>query len=127
MSTRDFLTEILLHRYNVQQTDTISGFFIHFYYSPIIRTFSWGIYCFLIFFQTFPYIYDVTTLEIICPITFQNYTKHSSKCCKIKIICEHATFFIKWFPALIQIFLYQMYFIRESFLRYKTNIFMSHF
>ena len=36
MSTRGFLIEILLHIYNVQQTEVISGFLIPFYYSQIM-------------------------------------------------------------------------------------------
>ena len=65
MSTIGFLIEILLHIYNVQQTEVISGF-----YSQTMRTFSRGFYFFLIHVQTFFNDYDVTTLKIIHPITF---------------------------------------------------------
>ena len=37
ISTRSFLIEILLHKYNVDQTEVI---FVHFYYSQIMRTFK---------------------------------------------------------------------------------------
>ena len=70
MSTRSFLTEILLHRYNVPQTHVISGFLL---------TFITSIHSFLIHFETFFYDYDVTTLEIIHPITIRNYAKHPIK------------------------------------------------
>ena len=70
MSTRSFLTEILLHRYNVPQTQVISGFLL---------TFITSIHSFLIHFETFFYDYDVTTLEIIHPIAIRNYAKHPIK------------------------------------------------
>ena len=49
-----------------------------------MRTFSRCFYCFLIHIQTFYDFYDsndydVTTLKIIHPITFGNYTKHPIK------------------------------------------------
>ena len=71
MSTRGFLIEILLHMYNVQQTEVISGF--------LFTTFSRSFYCSLIHIQTFLNDYDVTTLKIIHPITFRNSTKHPIK------------------------------------------------
>ena len=70
MSTRSFLTEILLRRYNVPQTQVISGFLL---------TFITSIHSFLIHFETFFYDYDVTTLEIIHPIAIRNYAKHPIK------------------------------------------------
>ena len=73
MSTRSFLSEILLHIYYVQQTEVI------FYYSQIMRTFIRSFYCFLIHIQTFFNDYDVTTLKMIHSITFRNYTKHPIK------------------------------------------------
>ena len=79
MSTRGFLIEILLHRHNAQQAVVISVFSIHVYYSQIMKTFSQSICCFLINIQIFFNDYDVTTLEIIHPITFRNYTKHPIK------------------------------------------------
>ena len=76
-------------------------FFIHFYYSQIMRTFSRSFYCFLIHIQTFFNDYDVTTLKIIHPITFQNYTKHPIKVLRnennIMLTCN---LFTKRFPAL---------------------------
>ena len=70
MSTRGFLIEILLHIYNVQQTEVISGF--------SFTTFSRSFYFSLIHIQTFFNDY-VTTLKIIHPITFRNSTKHPIK------------------------------------------------
>ena len=67
--------------------------------------------------------YDVTTLKIIHPITFRIIQSNQSKCCEIKITsCKHATFLYNGFPHSIWIFLYRMYFITQTFLRYKTNI-----
>ena len=63
-------TLYLLRRYNVPQTQVISGFLL---------TFITSIYSFLIYFETFFYDYDVTTLEIIHPITTRNYAKHPIK------------------------------------------------
>ena len=77
MSTRGFLIEILLHVYNVQQTEVISGFL--FTFITIMRTFSRSLYCSLIPIQTFFNDYDVTTVKIIHPITFRNSTKHPIK------------------------------------------------
>ena len=60
-----------------------------------MRTFSRSFYCFLIHIQTFFNDYDVTTLEIIHPITFQNYTKHLIKVLRKKMTsCKHATFLL---------------------------------
>ena len=70
MSTRSFLTEILLHRYNAPQKQVISSFLL---------TFITSMHSFLIHFETFFYDYDVTTLEIIDPITIRNYAKHPIK------------------------------------------------
>ena len=53
MSTRGFLTEILLHKYNVEQTEVISSLLFLFWSEMFPKTF-WN------FFQS----YDVTTLEI---------------------------------------------------------------
>ena len=77
MSTRGFVIEILLHIYNVQQTEVISGFL--FTFITIMRAFSRSFYCSLIHIQTFFNDYDVTTLKIIHPITFRNSTKHPIK------------------------------------------------
>ena len=71
MSTRGFQIEILLHIYNVQETEVISGF--------LFTTFSRSFYCSLIHIQTFFNDYDVTTLKIIHPITFRNSTKQPIK------------------------------------------------
>ena len=79
MSTRGFLIEILLHLCNVQQAEVISVFLFNFITQQIMRTFSRYFYCFLIHIQTFFNDYDVTTLKIIHPITFPNYTKHPIK------------------------------------------------
>ena len=46
-----------------------------FYYSQIMRTFSWSLQ-YNTYSKSF-YDYHVTTLKTIHPITFQNYTKHS--------------------------------------------------
>ena len=51
MSTRGCLIEILLHIYNVQQTEVISGFLFSFI--TIMRTFSRSFHCSLIHIQTF--------------------------------------------------------------------------
>ena len=91
MSTRGFLIEILVHKYNVQQICN-PCFFIHFYYSRIMITFSQS--QFLLFpVQPFFNDCDVRTLKIIHPMTFRNNKKHQIKVCKIKITsCKHATF-----------------------------------
>ena len=89
-------TLYLLHRYNVPQTQVISGFLL---------TFITSIYSFLIYFETFFYDYDVTTLEIIHPITTRNYAKHPIKVLRNQITSCYT-------------FLYRMYLIRETFLRY---------
>ena len=76
-------------------------FFIWFYYSQIIITFSRSFYYFLIHIQTFPNDYDVMTLKIIHPITFQNYTKHPIKVLQNKNnIMQTCNLFIKRFSAL---------------------------
>ena len=76
MSTRGFLIEILLHIYNVQQTEVISVFLFTFITyklgGHIVGVFTVS----LIHIETFFNDYDVTTLKIIHPIIFQNYTKH---------------------------------------------------
>ena len=46
MSTTGFQIEILLHIYNVQQTEVISGFYYYFYYSQVMRTVGRSFYCF---------------------------------------------------------------------------------
>ena len=67
--------------------------------------------------------YDVTTLKIIHPITFRIIQSNQSKCCEIKITsCKHATFLYNGSLHSIRIFLYGMYFITKTFLRYNTNI-----
>ena len=50
MSTRGFLIEILLHVYNVQQTEVISGILFTFI-TQIMKTFSRSFYCFLMYIQ----------------------------------------------------------------------------
>ena len=118
MSTRGFLIEILLHRHNAQQAVVISGFSIHVYYSQIMKTFSQSICCFLINIQIFFNDYDVTTLEIIHPITFRNYTKHPMKVLRNKInIILTCNLFIKRFIAL-----YLNIFVPNVF-----NLILSHF
>ena len=77
MSTRGFLIEILLYRYNAEHKKVIC-FIIHLYYSQIKITFSQNIYCCL-YILNFSHDYDVTTLEIIRTITFRKYTKHPIK------------------------------------------------
>ena len=80
MSSRGFLIEILLHKYNAQQTEAIffKQFFIHFYYSQILRTFSRSFYYFL--FKLFFNDCDVTaSSRIIHSIAFRNYEKHPIK------------------------------------------------
>ena len=77
MSTRDFQTEILLHIYNVQQTEVISGFLIPFLFITHKLCVIRSLYCFLIHILFNDY--DDTTLKIIHPITFQNYTNHPVK------------------------------------------------
>ena len=64
ISTRGFLNKILLH---IQCTSCRSNlwFFIHFYYSQVMKTFSPSFYGFLIHIQTFFNDYDATTLQII--------------------------------------------------------------
>ena len=49
-------------------------FFIHFYYSQIMRTFSRSFYCFL-----FKLFFNNCDVMIIHPITFRNYKKHPIK------------------------------------------------
>ena len=51
MLTRGFLTEILLHRNHAVDRNNLS-FFIYFYYSQILRTFTQSFYCFIIHIQT---------------------------------------------------------------------------
>ena len=53
----------------------------HFCYLQIMRTFGRNFYCFLIhiIFKVLFDACDVTTLKIIHPITFWNYTKHPIK------------------------------------------------
>ena len=52
MSTRDFLIEILLHRYHVQQAEVIAGFLFafitHKLYEHLVKAFTGSCY-----FQTF--------------------------------------------------------------------------
>ena len=55
MSTRGFLIEILLHVYNVQQTEVISGIFhllLFTFITQIMKTFSRSFYCFLMHIQS---------------------------------------------------------------------------
>ena len=79
MSTRGFLIKILLQSYNVQQTEVISDFLLTFIthklweYLVGVLTVSWFI--FKVLFND----YDITTLKVIHPITFPNYTKHPMK------------------------------------------------
>ena len=82
MSTRGFLIEILLHR-NLAVDRSNLLLFIYFYYSQIISTFTRSFYCFIIHVQTIND-YDVPTLKIIHPITFQIMQSNQSKCCEIK-------------------------------------------
>ena len=87
MSTRGFLIEILLHR-NLAVDRSNLLLFIYFYYSQIISTFTRSFYCFIIHVQTIND-YDVPTLKIIHPITFQIMQSNQSKCCEIKITCKN--------------------------------------
>ena len=67
--------------------------------------------------------YDVTTLKIIHPITFRIIQSNQLKCCEIEITsCKHATFLYNGSAHSIWTFLYGMYFITSTFLRYKTNV-----
>ena len=99
-------------------------FFIHFYYSQIMRTFSRSFYFFLIHIQTFFNGYDVTTSKNYLSNHIPKlYKAPKSKCCEIKIAsCKYATFLWNGSPHSIWIFLCRMYLIRETFQRYKTNI-----
>ena len=79
MSTRGFLIEILLHIYNVQQTEVISGFLFtfitHKLWEHLVDVFTVSSYIFKVLFSDD----DVTTYKKIHPMTFRNYTKHPIK------------------------------------------------
>ena len=79
MSTSCFVIEILLHIYNIPQTEVISGFLFtfitHKLWEHLVGVFTVSWYIFKVLFND----YDVTTLKIIHPITFRNYTKHPIK------------------------------------------------
>ena len=79
MSTRGFLIEILLHIYNVQQTEVISSFLFSFIthelWEHLVGVFTVSWYIFKVLFND----YDITALNIIHPITFRNYTKYPIK------------------------------------------------
>ena len=124
MSTRGSLIEILLHIYNVQQAEVIFGFLFtfitHKLWEHLVGVFTVSKYMYI---QTFFNDYDVTTLKLF----IQSYSKiiqsTQSKCCETKIISyKHGTFLSNRSPHSIWIFLYRMYFTRETFMRYKTNI-----
>ena len=67
--------------------------------------------------------YDATTLKIIHPITFRIIQSNQLKCCEIEITSgKHATFLYNGSAHSIWTFLYGMYFITSTFLRYKTNV-----
>ena len=107
---------------NVQQTEVISGFLFlfitHKLWEHLVGVFTVSWYIFKVLFND----YDITTLKIIHPITFRNYTKHPIKVLQNKNNI-HATFLQKGFPHSVWAFLYRMYLIRETFLRYKTKTF----
>ena len=99
--------------------------FIHFYYLQIMRTFNRSFYCFLIDIQTSFSRLWCHEFKNDSSNHIPNYTKQS-KCCKIKITSwKHTTFLQNGSPHSVWIFLYRMYLIRGTFLRYKTNIFVS--
>ena len=71
MSTRVFLIEILLRRYNAEHTKIISAFLFsyitHLLKEHFVRTFTVSYYIFKLLFQD----YDVMTLEVTYLITFR--------------------------------------------------------
>ena len=81
MSTRGFLTEVLLHRNNAEEI-RISVFLFTYITHKLKEHFVRTFYCYLthnITFSNLFHDYDVTTLEVICPSTFRKYTKHQIK------------------------------------------------
>ena len=99
-------------------------FFIHFYYSQIMRAFSRSFYCFLIYISK-PF--STIMMSWLQKLFIQSHSEiiqsTQSKCCETKItLYKYGTFLLNRSPHSIWIFLYQMYFIRETFLRYKANI-----
>ena len=99
-------------------------FFIHFYYSQMIRAFSRSFYCFLIYmFKLFLTIMMSRLQKLFIQSHSEIIQSTQSKCCEPKITSyEHGTFLQNRSSHSIWMFLYRMYFIRETFLRYKTNI-----
>ena len=94
--------------------------FIHFYYSRIMRTFSRSFYCLLIHIQSFFNDYDVPVSKIIHPITFRNYAKHQIKMLWKKNVLIKEPFYKTSPPTPSEYFWKHL--IKETFLRYKTNI-----
>ena len=81
MSTRGFLIEIFMTYIQCTAERSNLWHFIHFYYSQIMGILSRNFYCFLIhiIFKVLFNDCGVTTLKIIHPITFRNYSKHPIK------------------------------------------------
>ena len=124
MLTRGYLIEILLHMYDVEHTEVISGFLFtfitHKLWEHLVGIFTVSQYILKVLFNDC----DVRTLKIIHSITFRNYAKHQIKVLRNKNnIMYIMNLFIKRFPALhLNIFVANV-FRRETFLRYKTKTF----